>query len=61
VVLEAVKNNGWALGHASEELQGDREVVLAAVKQNGEALQYASEELQAEFNKKIEDFIKTLK
>ena len=38
--------NGWALEHASAELQNDNEIVLAAVSQNGDALQYASAELQ---------------
>ena len=44
--LDAVKQNGAALRHASQELKGDREVVLEAVKQNGAALRYASEELK---------------
>ena len=46
VVLEAVKQDGYALRFASEELRGDRDVVMEAVKQNGDALQYASQELQ---------------
>ena len=33
--MEAVKQNGRALGYASAELKGDREFVMAAVKQNG--------------------------
>lgn len=32
VVLEAVKEDGYALRYASEELQNDKEVVLEAVK-----------------------------
>ena len=35
MVLAAVRQNGDALGYASEELQIDKEVVLAAVTQNG--------------------------
>ena len=47
-VLEAVKDNGYILSNASEELQADKDVVMAAVKNNGSALQYASDELQAD-------------
>ena len=47
-VLVAVKNNGYALSNASEELQADKDVVLAAVKNNGYALPFASKELQAD-------------
>eukprot|EP00971_Amphidinium_carterae_P221287 4393022-Amphidinium_carterae.2 len=43
--LEVVKENGYKLEFASEELQNDREVVLAAVSQCGKALCYAAEEL----------------
>eukprot|EP00972_Heterocapsa_arctica_P067763 10005055-Heterocapsa_arctica.AAC.1 len=32
--LEAVKLDGRALSHVSEELKGDTELVMAAVKQN---------------------------
>jgi hypothetical protein len=46
--MEAVKQNGWALEYASEELKRDREVVMEAVKQEGTALQYASEELRGD-------------
>ncbi len=42
VVLEAVKQDGYALQLSSEELRGDREVVLEAVRQNGFALQCVS-------------------
>ena len=35
VVMAAVQQYGWALEHASEKLQNDREVVLAVVRQNG--------------------------
>ena len=47
--LKAVKQNGWALEFASDELKNDREVVLEAVKEKGSAgfaLEYASEELK---------------
>ena len=47
-VLEAVKQEGFALRFASDELRGDREVVLEAVKQDGDALEFASEELRFE-------------
>ena len=43
VVSEAVKNNGLALTHASEDLKKDKKLVTAAVKQNGLALQYADD------------------
>ena len=49
VVMEAVKQNGWTLQHASKKLRGDKEVVLEAVKQNGWTLQFASEELRGDF------------
>ena len=38
VVMAAVRQNGWGLRYASEELRGDRELVLEAVAQNGYAL-----------------------
>ena len=57
-VLEAVKQDGYALEYASEELRGDREVVLAAVKQNGRALEQASFKLQFEMAECWQDAIK---
>jgi hypothetical protein len=45
-MLEAVRENGYALKSASDTLKADREVVLEAVKNYRSALQYASEELQ---------------
>ena len=42
IVLEAVKQDGYALEYASAALKDDREIVLEAVKQDGEALKYAS-------------------
>ena len=33
VVVEGVRQNGWALQFASEELKRDREVVIEAVRQ----------------------------
>ena len=45
-MLEAVKNRGDALKHASDTLKADREVVLEAVKKNAWVLRCASEELQ---------------
>ena len=47
-VLEAVKNDGWALNFASPNLQADREVVMEAVKKRGNALEDASPELKAD-------------
>ena len=47
-VLEAVREDGYTLEQASEELRADREVVLAAVKESGLSLQYASKELRAD-------------
>jgi len=47
-VLEAVKEWGFALEFASDELRGDREVVLTAVKYNGSPFQFASEKLKRE-------------
>ena len=46
VVLEAVKNSGWALKYASKRLQDDKDVVFKAIKYNGRALKYASKRLQ---------------
>ena len=47
IVMEAVKQSGWALQYASAELQGDRET-LEAVKQYGVALEYALAELKGD-------------
>ena len=48
LMLEAVKQNGWALGLAAEALKADKEVVLEAVKTNGRALRFASDDLKAD-------------
>jgi hypothetical protein len=45
-VLEAVRNDCWALKYADDSLKADREVVIEAVKTNRNGLQFASEELQ---------------
>ena len=45
-VLEAVKQDGYALKRAAESLRADREVVLEAVKENAKVFEYAAEELQ---------------
>ena len=51
-MLEAVRKSyqGGALRYASEELQGDREIVMEAVQQSmgGPALEFASPELQGD-------------
>ena len=41
-MIEAVRQKGCALEHASEELKGDREVLMEAVRQDGYALRHAS-------------------
>ncbi len=47
VVLAAVKQWGWVIRFASNELKNDREVVMTAIQQwCGYALQYASDELR---------------
>ena len=46
VVLEAVRQNGAMLQHASPELQEDPLVVLEAVRQNSSAFLYAAPSLQ---------------
>ena len=46
MVLAAVKQRGFALKHASQQLKGDREVVLAAAKQDGDVLKCVSEQLR---------------
>jgi serine/threonine protein kinase len=45
-IVEAVKQDGWALEFASKELQNNKKVVLQTMKQNGRALEFASKELQ---------------
>ena len=45
-MLAAVRQNGWALQFAHEDLKRDRDVVLAAVRQNGLVLQFAHEDLR---------------
>ena len=47
VVLEAVRQNAFALRYASAELRADRGIVLEAVRQNASALHFASAELRA--------------
>ena len=43
--MAAVKTNGWALEHASDELKGNREIILAAVKNVPVSIQYAGTEI----------------
>ena len=47
-MLEAVKNDGWFLQYAAEELKRDRAFVLQAVLLHGSALTHAAEELQVD-------------
>ena len=49
--LIAVRQAGYALRYASEELRNDKDVVLTAVKQSHYALQYASNGLQKAIEK----------
>jgi len=46
VVLAAVKQNGQALGSASDTLNNNKGIVLAAVKQDGEAFVYAPDAMR---------------
>ena len=48
VVMAAVKQDGGALRHVSDDLRADKEVVMAAVKQDGGALIHASDDLRAD-------------
>ena len=45
-MLEAVKQDGWALEYASIRLKDDEAVVLQALKQNVFSLRFASERLR---------------
>lgn len=47
-LMEAVKQNGYALFYSSKELQSDKEVALAAVNQNGWVLKHLSQELKSD-------------
>jgi hypothetical protein len=46
LVMEAVKQNVFALKYASEELKGDRAFVEELIQVNPDVLYYASQELQ---------------
>ena len=48
VILTIIKDSGYVLEYASEELRADKEVVMVAVKNSGYAFKYASEELRAD-------------
>jgi len=50
VVLEAVKQDGYALDYADDTLKADREVVLAAIRceGRGQAIRCAAETLRAD-------------
>ena len=43
-----MRHNANALGAATQELRGDREIVMTAVSQSGWTLQYASKELRGD-------------
>jgi len=49
-VLHTVRQIGWLLKHASDELKDDEEVVRAAIGENYLALQFASDRLQNDSN-----------
>ncbi len=40
IVLAAVRQDGWSVKHASDQLKGDRDVAIAATIQNPWAIQY---------------------
>lgn len=46
LVLEAVRNSGWALEHTIPCHQDDKEIVLEAIKREPLALEYASDRLK---------------
>ncbi|MGR3952374.1 MAG: DUF4116 domain-containing protein [Chlamydia sp.] len=39
IVLAAVRQDGWSVKHASDQLKGDRDVAIAATSQNAWAIQ----------------------
>ena len=45
-LLGEVSRDGLALGNASEEMKGDRQIVMTAVSENGHALEYAAEQMK---------------
>ena len=47
-MLAAVKQTGWMLQYASDELKADKEVVLAAIAQDESALVHVADELKAD-------------
>lgn len=49
IVLESVKNYGWALEYASEELKNDYEVVMQAIENDSTSLACASDELKNDY------------
>lgn len=48
IVLEAVEQNGQALGHEVQTQKADREIMVEAVKQNGSAPRYAAPDHKAD-------------
>ncbi|KAF0974932.1 hypothetical protein FDP41_006037 [Naegleria fowleri] len=46
IMLEAMKNNGYALNFASDELKNDADLVMEALKCHGFVLKYSDELLQ---------------
>ena len=55
IVLEAVKQNGYALKYADNELKKNEKFVLEAVKQIGKALEYADNDEIPDLEKLYEE------
>ena len=50
MVLSAVKQDGYALEYADNNLKTDRGIVLEAVRNQGKALNYASQLLKTDLS-----------
>jgi len=48
IVMTAVKQNGYSLEFASDELKDDKEIVLASLRLTGDVFQYASNKLKSD-------------
>ena len=54
IMLEVVRQNGWALAYAAAELHADRNIMLKAVWQQCQAPKHAVVELCADCNLMLE-------
>ena len=54
IVMVAVKQNGKALHHVSNDIRGDKEIVLEAVRENGEAFELASLKIRGDYDVVLE-------